>query len=271
MQSPRSAVRFCVEVCTSHVYIEYMSKLVKLIKVRTVKILLFLSFLFIPLTVPAADHGVLIREEFNDLENWEPLLFPEIPRHTVYTIESRNGSHYLKAESNASASGLIYKSEFDVFRYPNIRLRWKVDNIYSGKDVNRPNRKQGDDYPIRVYIIFKYEPEKANLLEKITYGAAKRRYGEYPPHSALNYVWASNIAPESIMKNPYSDRSKMIFLQMGGERKGRWIEENLNIIADYQRAFGEKPPSVASLAIMNDSDDTGQSSVSYIEFIEISE
>ena len=73
------------------------------------------------------------------------------------------------------------------------------------------------------------------------------------------------------MTNPYSDRSKMIFLQMGGERKGQWIEENLNIITDYLRAFGEKPPTTASLAIMNDSDDTGQSSVSYIDFIEISE
>ena len=61
----------------------------------------------------------------------------------------------------------------------------------------------------------------------------------------------------------------MFFLQMGGEKKGQWIEENLNIVADYQRAFGENPPTMASLAIMNDSDDTGQSSVSYIDFIEV--
>jgi hypothetical protein len=248
-----------------------MIKLIIFAKAGVVTILLVLSPLLTPFSVSATDHGLLIREEFNDLQNWKPLLFPKIPRHTVYTIESEDERHYLKAESNASSSGLIYKSEFDVYRYPNIRWRWKVDNVYSGKDANRVNRKRGDDYPIRVYIIFKYEPERASPLEKITYGAAKRRYGEYPPHSALNYVWASNINSEAIMTNPYSDRSKMLLLQMGGERKGQWIEENLNIIADYQRAFGEKPPTTASLAIMNDSDDTGQSSVSYIEFIELSE
>ena len=271
MQSPASPVWFCFEVYCCIVYIENMSKSVTFVKSLIVTALLMLSTLLSTFAVAATDHGLLIREEFNDLENWKPLLFPKIPRHTVYTIESEGGTHYLKAESNASSSGLIYGREFDVYRYPNIRWRWKVDNLYSGEDVNRVNRKQGDDYPIRVYIIFKYEPERAGPLEKITYRLAKRRYGEYPPHSALNYVWASNVNSEAIMTNPYSDRSKMIFLQMGGERTGQWIEENLNIITDYLRAFGEKPPTTASLAIMNDSDDTGQSSVSYIDFIEISE
>jgi Ca2+-binding EF-hand superfamily protein len=61
----------------------------------------------------------------------------------------------------------------------------------------------------------------------------------------------------------------MIFLQMGDSQKGQWIEESVDILSDYRRAFGEDPPATASLAIMNDSDDTGQSSVSYVEFIEV--
>jgi hypothetical protein len=61
----------------------------------------------------------------------------------------------------------------------------------------------------------------------------------------------------------------MIILQTGNNRAGRWIEEEVNIVEDYHRAFGEDPPSVASLAIMNDSDDTGESAVSYIDYIEV--
>jgi hypothetical protein len=56
---------------------------------------------------------------------------------------------------------------------------------------------------------------------------------------------------------------------MGRDKTGLWVEERVNILTDYRRAFGEDPPATASLAIMNDSDDTGQSSVSYVEFIEI--
>jgi hypothetical protein len=217
----------------------------------------------------ATDHGPYIREEFTDLNKWKPLVFPEIPRHSQYRVESNGESQYLKAESHNSSSGLIYTGQFDVYRYPNVRWRWKVDNVYSGAKVNTPRAKGGDDYPIRIYIIFQYDPEQADPLQRIVYSAAKRRYGEYPPHSALNYVWASNQSSEPIMTNPYSSRSKMIFLQMGDERAGVWVEENINILTDYQRVFGESPPATASLAIMNDSDDTGQSAVSYVEFIEI--
>jgi hypothetical protein len=56
---------------------------------------------------------------------------------------------------------------------------------------------------------------------------------------------------------------------MGEKRNRMWIEENRNILEDYRLAFGEDPPSTATLAIFNDSDDTGQSSISYIEFIEV--
>ena len=41
------------------------------------------------------------------------------------------------------------------------------------------------------------------------------------------------------------------------------------ILDDYQQAFGVKPPARARIAIMNDSDNTGESSVSYVEYIEI--
>jgi hypothetical protein len=236
---------------------------------RIIQICLALPLVALAFPLPATDQTPHIREEFADLGNWEPLLFPEIPRHTLYAIESDGESHYLRAESDASSSGLIFTEKFDVYRYPKIRWRWKVDNVYTGEQVNKARTKRGDDYPIRIYIIFQYDSERADPLQRLTYTAAKHRYGEYPPHSALNYVWASNFSSRSSMTNPYSSRSKMIFLRMGDEQKGQWIEESVDIVKDYRRTFGEDPPATASLAIMNDSDDTGQSSVSYIEFIEI--
>ena len=229
-----------------------------------------LAALLLALTVPlaATDHGPHIREEFADLDNWKPLVFHQILRHTRYSIGSDEATRYLKAESRASSSALIFTERFDVYRYPKIRWRWKVDNVYTGDRVNRAGAKEGDDYPIRIYVIFQYDPEQASPLQKLTYSAAKRRHGEYPPHSALNYVWASNVSSEPSISNPYSPRSKMVFLRMGDDRTGQWVEERVDILEDYRRVFGKNPPATASLAIMNDSDDTGQSSVSYVEFIE---
>jgi hypothetical protein len=56
----------------------------------------------------------------------------------------------------------------------------------------------------------------------------------------------------------------MILLEKGEKNVGKWVEEEVNIIADYRRTFGEDPPAKATIGIMNDSDNTGGSAVSYV-------
>ena len=71
------------------------------------------------------------------------------------------------------------------------------------------------------------------------------------------------------MTSPYTNRAKLIALQRGSEKAGGWQIEEVNILEDYRLAFGIDPPAAASLAVMNDSDNTGQSSLSYVDFIEV--
>ncbi|MBI5074338.1 MAG: DUF3047 domain-containing protein [Nitrospirae bacterium] len=214
----------------------------------------------------AQDDGVFLREDFNDLHNWRPLFFPKIKKHTEYTIEKDGDRSYLRAESNASASGLILKKEFNVSAYPRIKWLWKISNVYIKGNAEE---KSGDDYPIRVYVIFKYDPDKASLGQRIRYGLAKAIYGEYPPHSSLTYIWESRKHDRRIITNPFAEESKMLILEAGGDNVGKWRPEEVNIVEDYKEVFGTLPPSTASLAIMNDSDNTGEKSVSYIDFIEV--
>jgi len=210
--------------------------------------------------------AVLFREDFHDLAQWKPLLFPKIQQHSVYTVVTEGDSSYLRAESNASASGIIFNREFDVFAYPKVRWRWKIANIYRKGNAEE---KSGDDYPIRIYIIFKYDPETAPFGQRLKYGIAKTIYGEYPPHSSLNYVWANRKYPQRIITNPYAAEAKMILLEAGTEKVGHWVDEEVDIIRDYRDAFGVMPPGTASIAIMNDSDNTGERSVSYVDYIEV--
>lgn len=143
--------------------------------------LFFLSFflsLFVLPQLYAQDKNILIHEDFRDIENWRPLYFPKIKKHTQYSIIKEDRKTYLKAESDASASAIIYKKEFNVYEYPRMRWKWKAENIYKKGNVKE---KSGDDYPVRVYVIFKYDPDKASFGQKIKYGLAKTIYGEYPP------------------------------------------------------------------------------------------
>ncbi|MFO7750225.1 MAG: DUF3047 domain-containing protein [Desulfobacteraceae bacterium] len=229
----------------------------------TMKVAMGVLFLLVLLcSLAGAGEVNLFREEFNDLENWRELTFKKIERASTYAAEKG----ILIAESDASASGLIYGKSFDVYAHPMAAWRWKVNNVYM---TGNAEKKSGDDYPLRVYIVFQYNPETAGFAKSIKYKAVRLLYGKYPPDSSLNYVWANRKQKKRIMTSPYTDQSRMVLLQAGEEKIGRWVEEEVNILEDYRAAFGKNPPARASVAIMNDSDNTGEGSRSYLDFIRI--
>ena len=119
--------------------------------------------------------------------------------------------------------------------------------------------------PIRIYVIFEYDPEKASFGQRLKYGAAKAIYGEYPPHSSLNYIWANRPHPEEILPNTYTAQAQMFLLEKGAARAGQWVEEARNILEDYRRAYGEEPPATATVAIMADTDNTGEKVTAWVD------
>lgn len=229
-----------------------------------VTITFFMGAIFYP-DVSSGDQ-VLLREGFNDLSAWKEVFFPKIPKHTFYGTEKTGSESSLVTRSDASASLLVYKKPFDVYEYPNIRWRWKISNIYKNAD---PKVKSGDDYPIRIYIAFEFDPQKAGPIDRVIYGVLKLIYGEYPPSGSLNYVWSSKVLSERSIPSPYTDKNKMIFLKKGSPRVGQWVDEEVNIVKDYEETFGKKPPRRATIGIMNDSDNTGEKATSYVEYIEV--
>jgi hypothetical protein len=219
-----------------------------------------------PFTAAAADQQVLFREEFANLDNWKSFTFPKIKKHSVYSVENEGAKHVLKAESSASASAMVYMDPFNVYEHSKVKWRWKVKNIYAKGDARS---KEGDDYPLRVYIMFEFDPEKAGIGERIKYSFMRSLYGEYPPHSSLSYVWASKDDPDRFIVSPYTNKAMMVLLEKGPAKTGHWVDEEIDILEDYQKAFKAKPPARARIAVMNDSDNTGESSVSWMEHIEV--
>ena len=217
---------------------------------------------------PVTDAGgnVTLREDFNDLSGWTPLEFPKIKRHSQYRIRRMDGASVLEASSNASASGLVWKKRFNIYEHPVIRWRWMVTGVYEKGDATS---KGGDDYPVRIYLVFEYDPARAGFFQKMKYRAARLFYGKYPPDSTLNYIWANRPHKGRFITSAYTNRARLVVLEQGMAKAGRWVDEEVNVLSDFRAAFGRMPPGTASIAIMNDSDNTGEHSVSYIDFIEV--
>lgn len=191
---------------------------------------------------------------------WKPLTFKKIERHTVYALVKDEGIAAVRAVANASASGLTREIQIDPKEYPIVKWRWKVSNILKKGDVRR---KEGDDYPARIYITFEYDPAKVSVFEKAKYEAIRLLYGEYPPLAAINYIWESKAPKGTMVPNAYTDRVMMFVVESGAARLDQWVDEERNVYEDYRQAFGQEPPLISGVAIMTDTDNTGEQATAY--------
>ncbi|MDF1591505.1 MAG: DUF3047 domain-containing protein [Desulfobacterales bacterium] len=192
--------------------------------------------------------------------HWEIFSFKGIQRHTIYRLVEENGMVVLKADADASASGLMRKIRIDPKEYPIIQWRWKVANVLKKGNVYQ---KDGDDYPARIYVVFEYDPSRLSFSERIQYKVAKKLYGEYPPSATINYIWASSAPKGLFVPNPYTERAMMVVIEIGEKHSGTWISERRNIYEDFLKSFNSEPPMISSVAIMTDTDNTGESATAY--------
>jgi hypothetical protein len=195
-------------------------------------------------------------------EGWEPLTFKKVARSTRYTVVRDGEGWVLKAESDAAASALYRSLDLSPLAYPRLTWRWKVGNILVKGDARK---KEGDDYPARVYVAFRHDPTRATVWEKAKYGAYRLVYGTYPPAAVLNYIWDNRLPPGTTLDNAYTDRAKMVVVRSGPAEIGRWVTETRNVLDDYRRLFGGEPPRIAGVAVMTDTDDTGERAVAWYD------
>jgi hypothetical protein len=192
-------------------------------------------------------------------EGWKPLTFKKVSRHTNYELVRDGNGVVVKARSEASASGLMKEIKIDPKEYPIARWRWKAENLLEKSDVRR---KEGDDYPVRLYVTFEYDPDKVGFAKKLKYKAGQAIFGAIPI-AAINYVWDRTAPAGTIVDNAFTDFAKMIVVRSGAADLGQWVEEERNVYEDYKKAFEEEPPMVNGVAIMTDTDNTKEAATAY--------
>lgn len=235
--------------------------------IRFVVVSLTIAFLFATWvdhihSQPVIEVGKFSAEKVGDgvPTNWKPLTFKKIERHTAYSLGKEDDTVVVKAVAEASASGLIREIKINPKEYPIVQWRWKVENILKKGNVHQ---KEGDDYPARLYITFEYDPSRLGFFEKVKYETIKLLYGQYPPIAAINYIWESSAPEGTIVPNPYTDRVMMIVVESGTTKLKQWVNEERNLYEDFMKAFGKEPPMISGVAIMTDTDNTGESATAY--------
>lgn len=194
---------------------------------------------FLPALSSAGNERVdIARFSRGDLAGWKPKMFSG---STHYAFTNENGRTALRAQSNATASGLYREVSIELGKTPILNWTWKTGNILAGADERT---RAGDDYPARVYVIF-----SGGMMFWRT--------------RAINYVWSSGRPVGSGWPNAFTGNAYMIAIESGAERVGRWVGERRDVLADYRQAFGEEPGRVDAVAIMTDTDNTGTTATAW--------
>ncbi len=173
-----------------------------------------------------------------DLSGWEEQSFVG---HTDYQLVQENQRQILQAVSAASASGLFYEADIDLEKTPYLNWSWKVENVYRGNDEQT---REGDDYPARIFVV---------VSGGLFFWETK----------AINYAWTSQQAVGSTWESAVTRNAVMLSLRSGETEAGQWLNEKRNIREDFQTLFGEDVLMIHAIAIMSDSDNTGQSTRAY--------
>ena len=197
------------------------------------KLIRFAPFL-LPLSLFAADTHVPVGLfSRGDLSGWEEKDFAGKTEYRFFRLDNRTT---LRASSNSAASGRFKKVHINLKDTPVLHWSWKVDNLLDGVDEQT---KSGDDYPARVYVVF-----SGGLFFWRT--------------RAINYVWSNNQPIGTTWPNAFTGNAKMIAVESGSEKLGQWVVEQRNVAEDYRRLFGKEPGTVDAVAIMTDTDNSGQ-------------
>jgi len=168
--------------------------------------------------------------------NWQIKVNHGQPEISVCN-DGDGGQPCLHLKSVKASFGLERGVDLSPEETPYLTWSWKVTRLPNGGDFRRAAT---DDQAAQVLVLF-----------------ADRRI--------ITYLWDST-APKGAMQSSSAIpllRIYAVVCESGAAEANRWVAENHNVAADYQRAYGKTAPHVKGLRLQINSQHTGTIAESY--------
>ena len=187
---------------------------------------------------------------------WDEIIFDDQPSNVFQPLDPHHldlvGGIRLISQSTVSIA--FFNTEADLSKTPNLSWEWQVETPIINTDLKK---KGGDDRSLAIYVAFPYQPEVSSLGEKIKRKAIEALKGKDTPGRILTYVWGGGAPKRNFVENPYTGKyGAMIYQRTPKDSSGEWLMEQVDLRADFIKAFGYEPASPVYIGIGADSDDT---------------
>ena len=164
---------------------------------------------------------------------------------TTYSVGSNENGNYLKAIADNAASGLGKEIKIDLNKTPFINITWKIEKDIPGIDETA---KKGHDFAARVFVIKK---TGATALS----------------NRAINYVFSSNQDVGRNSPSPYTKKSVDNVLATTKTNLNEWVTVKANVKEDFKKFHNLDVNELDGIAIMSDTDNSKQKSITYYQNI----
>ena len=164
---------------------------------------------------------------------------------TEYSVGSNENGNYLKAIADNAASGLGKEIKIDLNKTPFINITWKIEKDIPGIDETT---KKGHDFAARLFVI--------------------KKTGATPlSNRAINYVFSSNQDVGSNSRSPYTKKSMDNVLATTKTNLNEWVTVKANVKDDFKKFHNLDVNELDGIAIMSDTDNSKQKSITYYQNI----
>ena len=186
---------------------------------------------------------------------WVPVKINDQKAPTVYALVDDQGTVVLHAVADGAASLLGHKVAFDVSAAPILAWRWKVSQLIAGADNAVASK---EDSPVRIVLEFDGDKSKLSFSERSQIATGRILSGREIAYATLMYIWSNKEPVGKVIPSPRTQRIQMVAASSGGAGVGAWQALSRNVAEDFRRAFGEPPGKLISVAVLTDTDNTGE-------------
>lgn len=186
---------------------------------------------------------------------WRVWTLSRFKKSTEYKLVDNDGRTAVKAKAENSASGLVHKLDIDPQQYPLLSWQWKVDDLIKTADNTT---RHLEDSPVRVVVSFAGDIDNLPLDDRMFFDNVRLVTRQELPYATLMYIWENRAPRDRVLPNLHTSRIKMIVTESGRDKVGIWQDITRNVYEDYKRAFGEEPGRITAIAVMTDTDNTGE-------------
>lgn len=188
---------------------------------------------------------------------WVRITYPG-KRANEITLEKEGKRTVLRMKSLNSVSALMAQPDVEILDFPVLVWCWRINRVVG---MAREDRRDRNDCAARIRVVFSAMDgavSYAGILESVLKNFGISVGVLEPAGYKIDYVWGNSFPRGAIIDYPGASRHKIVCVESGEMKAGRWIWEKRDLVKDFATCFDGDPEGLSGIIVLSDTDHTNE-------------